>query len=446
MELTHFESLYPKNTREKEIEKVLSFIKQGNSPQVVSLSGVGRSNFLGLFSYNKNIRAKHLGENKDSLHFVLINFSEVRRKPLKDVFKFIFLEILDSLRERGFSKRYEEVNKIFKQSSEFNDEMVLFQGLKKTVDFLCIEKNLTLVLLFDRFEEYVPNLTQEFFANLRVLRNRAKFHFCVVFSLSRPLEDLVEPSLFADFFEFVAGRIVYLPIYDKEGLDFRISHLEKRTNKKFNTQVLKKIMKLTAGHGRLFILCLEAISEILENIPKNDLQLVDFLLTKRPIRSAFFAIWNALTPSEQQFFIDNKKEPIFLEKIGICLNGNTTIPLFDKFIKKEIIDAGKLKELKKEEIEFVEELNEIKKGDVIISDSLTSSEFRLLKFLIINKNKISEKEAVIEAVWGDKTTTLGVTDQALDQLVFRLRKKIEIDPTYPKHILTVKGRGFKFFP
>ena len=64
--------------------------------------------------------------------------------------------------------------------------------------------------------------------------------------------------------------------------------------------------------------------------------------------------------------------------------------------------------------------------------------------MLLKKEKIVGKEEVINNVWGDKTTTLGVTDQALDQLIFRLRKKIENNPNKPEHILTVKGRGFRF--
>ena len=74
-------------------------------------------------------------------------------------------------------KDYEEINKIFKESIEFNDELVIFSGLKKTIDYLAIEKNLTLVLLFDRFEEYVPTLTSEFFANLRSFKKQGKISF-----------------------------------------------------------------------------------------------------------------------------------------------------------------------------------------------------------------------------------------------------------------------------
>lgn len=442
MELEHFESLYPENTRFDEIQKIISYIKEGNSCQVVSVAGVGRSNFLGLLSYNRLIRIKHLGEGQKNFHFVLLNFSEIRKRPLSDATKFIFLGILDSLRERGMKKDYEVINKIFKESSEYNDELVIFQGLKKTIDYFAIEKGLTLVLLFDRFEEYVPSLTSEFFANLRVLRNRAKYHFSVVFSLNRPLEDLIEPMLFADFFEFAAGRIVYLSIKDDVGLAFRIAHLEKVSEKTIDKKIIENVIELTNGHGKLTILCLETILSLNGNIPSIKEQLIEHLLSQRPIRSSLFAIWNSLNPSEQEYFISPNQEPIFLEKINLCFNGKTTIPLFKEFIKLTISNTTGKKDEK--EIVCEKSTGEIKLGETIISDQLTASELKLLTHLLTNKGKIVGKEDVVNAVWGDKTTTLGVTDQALDQLIFRLRKKIEVNPNKPEHLITVKGRGFKF--
>ena len=440
MEHEHFEAQYPEGTRFEEIKKIIEFIKEGNSCQIVSAAGVGRSNLLGLLSYNRNIRIKHLGASQKNFHFVLLNFSEIRKKPIVEATKFIFLGILDSLRERGMKTDYEYINKIFKESVEFNDELVLFTGLKKTIDYFALTKNLSLILLFDRFEEYVPDLTSQFFSNLRILRNRAKYNFSVIFSINRPLEDLIEPSLFSDFFEFVAGRIIFLTIADRPGLLFRVSHLEKVTGKKIDKKTFDKTISLTSGHGKLTILVLEEMTS-LDGHPQDDKQLINHLLSKRPIRSSLFAIWNSLNPSEQQYFIGNGDEPIFLEKIGLCYDGKTTIPLFEDFIKHEILPNQKKI---KSEIVFEKSSNEIKIGENVISDQLTSSEFKLFKFLILNKDKILTKEEVINSVWGEKTTTLGVTDQALDQLIFRLRKKIENNPNKPQYIQTVKGRGFKF--
>lgn len=437
MEPTHFESLYPNTSRFDEIKRILEFIKEGNSCQLIGLPGAGRSTLLGLLSFNHSVRVKHLEENQKWFHFVLCNFSEVRKKPLFEAEKFLFLSLIDSLRERKFEEEHKKANEIFKESLEFNDEQVLFQGIKKTIDLLAVEKELAIVFLFDRFEEYVPMLTPEFFTNLRILRNRAKYRFSVVFSLNRPLEDLIETSLFADFYEFLAGHHVYLSIMDKQGLDFRISYLEKATGKKIKKEVLDKIINLTSGHGKLTRLSVERMLE-----EEKTGEIKKFLLEGKTIQKSLSEIWNSLTPSEQKYIEISGNE--FLEKLGILKNNKIAIPLFEAYAKEKIKSA--MEQSSNLTIAHDPNTGEIKKGNTILSDRLTSYEYRLLKFLIENSERIVEREEIINAVWKETQTTQGVTDQALDQLIFRLRKKIEDDPNSPTHIQTVKGRGIKFTP
>jgi len=440
MENTHFESLYPENSRFVEIEKILGFIKNGNSCQLIGLPGVGRSNLLGLLSFNRSVRLKHLGENQKWFHFVLLNFSEIRKKPIHEATKFIFLSLVDSLRERK-SQEYEVVDKIFKDSLQSNDELVLFQGLKRAIDFICIEKELTVVFLFDRFEEYVPMLSNEFFANLRILRNRAKYRFSVVFSLNRPLEDLVEPMLFADFYEFLVDHAIYLPLLDKPGLDFRISYLEKTSGKKIDKKIIEEIIVLTAGHGKLTRLCLETALAFSEQRQASSSEFKKFLLEQKSVRGSLFEIWISLLPEEQRLLIAN---PIvasdYLTDVGLVKNDKPAIPLFAEFITALLRqDSGRAQQLV-----YDSQANEIRKGDIVLSDSLTSSEFKLLRYLLENKDKVIEREEIIKAVWQDSKSTEGVTDQALDQLIFRLRKKIENDPNNPIYLQTIKGRGIRF--
>jgi len=437
METQHFESLYPDTTRFAEVEKILAFIKEGGSCQVVSVPGAGRSNLLGFLAYNRNLRIKHLGAEQSKFHFVYLSFSEIRKKPLIEATKFIFLGLVDSLRERQMIKDYEVANKLFKDSLELKDELVLFQGLKKAVDYLALEKDLTIVFLFDRFEDYISVVDSEFFANLRILRNRAKYKFSVVFSLNRPLEETLEATLMSDFYEFIAGKIVYLPIYDKPGVDFRIAYLEKITAKKLDQKLLEEVLELTGGHSNLMRLSAEALLATEQKFA-NKLVLRKFLLEQKPVRSALFTIWNSLTPSEQNFLSGNGVlEEKYLENVGLVKDGFLTISLLYDYLKEKSSSQKRSGLL-------LNDVGEILQGEVVLSDKLTSLEYKLLQFLIENQGKILGKEEIINAVWQEGKTTLGVTDQALDQLIFRLRKKIEENPNAPTHIQTIKGRGFKF--
>lgn len=442
MQESHFESLYPADARFAEIEKIFQCIKEGNSCQLVGLPGVGRANVLDLLAYNKEVRLAHVGENQKWFHFVTVDFSEVRNKPLFEATKLMFLELVESLHERNLDEAYKETTTIFREALSFQDELVLFQALKKVIDYLATEKELTIVFLLDRFEEYIPMLTPSFFSNLRILRNKAKYRFSVVFSLGRPLEETIEPSMLADYYEFFVGHTIYLPLGDMPITEFRIRYLEKVSEKKIEQKIVNDILSLTGGHGKLTRLCLEAYLS-LDNVQQKKGTDTTLLLSHKPIQGALLEIWYFLTPEEQQDIIENAKNntPVaahYLEDIFLVQENKITIPLFETFITERIATQPA------QEIVFDEVTNSIKRGNDLLSDMLTASEFRLLKQLLIHKGTVVERQQIVDTVWGELASTQGVTEQAIDQLIFRLRKKIEDDPAQPKHIQTIKGRGIKF--
>lgn len=435
MEAEHFEALYPEGTREEEIKKIIEIITSGRAAQIVGLPGSGKSIIMGLLSYNRKVRLKHLKENQAWFHFVYMDFSEVKKRSFFDVVKFMLISLSYSLSERKLSKEQKIVNDLFKNALEFKDELILFQALKKAVDHLSVEKEMTVVFLFDRFDQYAPFIDENFFLNLKVLRNRAKYRFSAVFSSNRPLEDTLEPSLFSEFYEFLIGNIVYLKVYDRQGTDFRLSYLEKITGKKTSTAIKEELIKLTGGHGKLTRVCYEIL--LSEKEIKDNMAL--FLLSKTTVKATLFEIWSGLTPEEQKIL---KKENEVDEKSYLFLSGvlgkkGITIPLLKTFIKT-------INTSDKTSITYNSELNEIIKGEEDITDKLSPSEFKLLRFLIINRGKVCEKDEIIKNVWKDSKTQEGVTDQALDQIIYRLRKKIEEDPNNPFFLVTIKGRGYKF--
>lgn len=434
-----FEAKYPADAWKNEIDKIIALVKSGNSSQILGMPGVGRSNLLGLLAYNRATRQLHLGQNEyKEFHFVLMNFSEMRKKEYVEVVKFFFVSIIDSLKERKMDEEAGKIQNLLKEALEIPDKQVILQNLKKTVDFLAIEKDLSLIFLIDKFEEYIPSLTSEFFTDLRALRNRAKYKFSVIFSLNRSIEETLESEIYIDFYEFLEGNDIYLPLREETTLKFRIKFLQENSEKKLLKENLDEILYLTAGHGKLTRLAIEAcLSEEVGN------KLSDFLLSKNKIKIFLTEIWQSLNPEEQNFLISGGEVPSYLEKINLVSGRKIAIRLFEYFINLEIENLTASTSAK---IEYDQALDQIKQGEKIISENLTSSEFKLLRFFVENPEKILGRDEAISAVWSDLSSTIGVSEQALDQLVFRLRKKIEENPNNPTHILTIKGRGFKFIP
>ncbi len=71
---------------------------------------------------------------------------------------------------------------------------------------------------------------------------------------------------------------------------------------------------------------------------------------------------------------------------------------------------------------------------------ITSIEFKLLDYLIENRNRLVTKNEIFDKVWNDKFTT----DGTLNVHIRKIREAIEKDPQDPKYIVTVWKEGYKF--
>jgi len=81
-------------------------------------------------------------------------------------------------------------------------------------------------------------------------------------------------------------------------------------------------------------------------------------------------------------------------------------------------------------------------GDVEIDPPLSLPQYRLLELLFNSVGRICTRDAVVEAVWPEAMGE-GVSEQAIDALVRRLRDRMaEIDPDW-QYIVTVRGHGFR---
>ena len=72
---------------------------------------------------------------------------------------------------------------------------------------------------------------------------------------------------------------------------------------------------------------------------------------------------------------------------------------------------------------------------------LTVMEAELLRYLIKHDGRIVSRRSILEDVWGLREDT---DTRAIDNFIVRLRKYIEHEPSQPKHLLTVRGVGYKF--
>ena len=71
----------------------------------------------------------------------------------------------------------------------------------------------------------------------------------------------------------------------------------------------------------------------------------------------------------------------------------------------------------------------------------THTELKLLTAFIRSRGRVLTREQLLEAVWG---SGVFVSDRVVDYHIVALRKKIEDDPAAPRHLVSVRGVGYRF--
>ena len=82
---------------------------------------------------------------------------------------------------------------------------------------------------------------------------------------------------------------------------------------------------------------------------------------------------------------------------------------------------------------------ELRTADNVVHLTLMESE--LLRHLVRNDGRVVSRKQILEEVWGLHEDT---DTRAIDNFMVRLRRYIEDDPAQPRHLLTVRGVGYRF--
>lgn len=91
------------------------------------------------------------------------------------------------------------------------------------------------------------------------------------------------------------------------------------------------------------------------------------------------------------------------------------------------------------EVEVDFERAEVRKSGQPVS--LASKELQLLRYLVDNRERVVPREEILERVW---EYSREVSSRTIDVHIAWLRQKLERDPQIPRHIQTIRGKGYRF--
>jgi len=247
----------------------------------------------------------------------------------------------------------------------------------------------SLTLLFDRFDVFSHSAQPTIFSNLRALRDTHKYRLTYVTATRRPLDPHTELA------ELFFAHTLWLGPLSDEDAYWNIDRYARRIGRDWDQSTAQAMITISGAYPAL----LRAVCEAYAAGVRLD---TDELASHPAVQRRLSNFW-ADEPSQ-----DERSK-----------SGLEAVPLLNLASGPQRLDAA----------------------------DLTAKEHLLLEYFRAHPDEVCEKEDLVRAVWSeDQIYERGIRDDSLAQLVRRLRVKIEPDPSEPRYIHTVTGRGYRFTP
>lgn len=273
-------------------------------------------------------------------------------------------------------------------------------------------------------------VTPEFFANLEGIKS-ANQQVAFVFTSFQPLKRLI-PAVFPKTSWAVFFKNIYIPPAKKEDIKIIFDTYKKRFGVFLAEELTDYLFELVDGYTQYLQLALIFLHDKKEMIKTKE-ELYLGLSKDERINLQSEELWESLNKDSQdvlrkivnseKILPEDKKRSVYLWNTGfikiIGANNYIFSKLFENFVKQ-----------KEANINSKDANNEFSKKENL-----------LFNYLLDNKDKICEREQIIEIVWPEEEE-LGVSDWAIDKLVARVRNKLKLRKN-SLEIQTIKTRGCK---
>ncbi len=157
---------------------------------------------------------------------------------------------------------------------------------------------------------------------------------------------------------------------------------------------------------------------------------------------------NGTTLNDDRIIADNLYELKHNSRIGLGVEGGAahTLLVFKESEDTNIIRGKESPAGKCDKALAVEwlKIDQGKKEALVDGKPtrLSKKEYELIRFLYRNAGNICSRDEIIEAVWPESQDPSAISDATIDQLIHRLREKVEPEPTRPSRIISKKAFGY----
>lgn len=329
---------------------------------------------------------------------------------------------------------------------KIQDDEDPFQLLKNKITEL-VEKGLNLIFILERFDEILgdSNYPQSFFSNLHTLWqiNKIKIHF--VFSASTNIFKAENFLKLNHFKEVVSQNVVYFPLLESNDNNICIQNLIKKYEYKVSPKQISLIKKISGGHSSLNRAALRILQDYFSI---NEEKIIDYLLDQYEIKIILEDIWNSFDDEEKKILtlvaqgssFKAEKIPERLIKLRIISKiGRNSYQLFSPLFQSFIANLRGTKA----ELGLDFQTGEILVNSLPIKEKISLQEYHLLSTFLKKRGVVLSRDQIAQALWG-KDFEEKYSDWAIDQVISKLRSKLEKLGIPSSKLQTIRNRGYRW--
>ncbi len=420
---------------------------------LVGVNNVGKSWLLRDFR-RPEVRAQIRPDLAAHIHIFYIDCNRMLEVSEQAFYELILRVLMQHLDDDGTLRSH--IAKAYSQLISPPSKLHIPLSFNQAITALVESRSSQAVFVFDEFDSAFRALDGRAFLNLRALKDRYGDALSYVTATHRRLIHLRMGEDVDDFIELFGADVRYVPPMGEADARELIAACGQEMGARFDKADIAFLLSQSGGHPVLLELACRKLAQItgLRQRTASGDQLIhrevrDLLRRDPGVIAECQKIWRDLTDQEQTaleslFSADPQAAPEAIDELrrkGILVaDGDAPqvfAALFADFLMRRM--AGRREPRKGVRVD-------VESGVVTVDgqpvENLTRLEFRLLLLLYGRMNKICDKYSIVESVWGEEYVD-EVYDSAIEKLVSRLRKKIEPDPSNPRYIVTVRGRGYK---
>lgn len=445
--------------RRLDIQNLIQFLYGMQCVELIGFSNVGKSALMRLLA-QPDVWTQELGEAGREFLPVYIDCNRMLQLSDHGFYELVLrclqetTELFANLPE--LATAYETM---VAPSSDFQVPLSFNRGLTAALQ----ASKQKLVLLFDEFDEPFANIDSRVFINLRAFKDRYGDKLAYVTATEQSLASRRPEDHCAEFCELFSHHVWRLAPLTHPDVERYARRYMTAFDIHFTEADIDFIYEWAGGHPRLLNGVCRVLEEAIESAAPSGRpaasdatarwqlhqQVARSLRSDEDLLLECDKIWNKLNESEHTglFSLQRGEEPPDPAIIGALVRQHVLLRIEGKYqLFCRLFAEHLLRQQRVEQPDAATLWLDMEQGEARVSgqpiETLTNLEFRLLSLLFQNRNKIIDKYTIVTSVWGEDYID-EVDDARIEKLVSRLRQKIEAEPTTPKFLTTIRGRGYK---